>query len=236
MATKRKSNKKKDVKVYLIVLWTLFVMFGLSVFLLFHGIVHEWFGEMPTFEELENPETNLATEIISADGKILGTYYIENRSNVSYEDISPDLIHALIAIEDVRFYEHSGIDKRALFRVAKGLMTGNSDQGGGSTITQQLAKNLFPRGENLSKVKLVIRKLQEWVTATKLEYNYSKDEIIAMYLNTVFTDITPLVSRRRRRRFSARSLTNSRSKRLRCWRASSTHRRSSARNVTLTTP
>lgn len=186
MAKKRKSNKKKDIKVYMIVLWTLFVMFGLSVFLLFHGIVHEWFGEMPTFEELENPETNLATEIISADGKILGTYYIENRSNVSYEDISPDLIHALIAIEDVRFYEHSGIDKRALLRVAKGLMTGNSDQGGGSTITQQLAKNLFPRGENLSKVKLVIRKLQEWVTATKLEYNYSKDEIIAMYLNTVF--------------------------------------------------
>ena len=183
---KKKTNKKKDVKVYMIVLWTLFVLFGLSIFLLFHGIVHEWFGEMPTFEELENPETNLATEIISADGKILGTYYIENRSNVSYSDISPDLINALIAIEDVRFYDHSGIDKRALFRVAKGLMTGNSDQGGGSTITQQLAKNLFPREENLSKTRLIIRKLQEWVTATKLEYNYSKDEIVAMYLNTVF--------------------------------------------------
>lgn len=167
-------------------IWSLFLIFALSVFLLFHGIVHDWFGEMPTFEELENPETNLATEIISADGKLLGTYYIENRSNVSYADISPDLIHALIAIEDVRFYEHSGIDMIALFRVAKGIATGNSDQGGGSTITQQLAKNLFPRGENLSKTKLVIRKLQEWVTATKLEYNYSKDEIIAMYLNTVF--------------------------------------------------
>lgn len=184
--TKNKTKKKRDIKVYLIVIWTLFLLFALSVFLLFHGIVHEWFGEMPTFEELENPETNLATEIISADGKLLGTYYIENRSNVSYADISPDLIHALISIEDVRFYEHSGIDKIALFRVAKGIATGNSDQGGGSTITQQLAKNLFPRGENLSKTKLVIRKLQEWVTATKLEYNYSKDEIIAMYLNTVF--------------------------------------------------
>ena len=184
--TKNKTKKKKDIKVYLIVIWTLFLLFALSVFLLFHGIVHEWFGEMPTFEELENPETNLATEIISADGKLLGTYYIENRSNVSYADIAPDLIHALISIEDVRFYEHSGIDKIALFRVAKGIATGNSDQGGGSTITQQLAKNLFPRGENLSKSKLVIRKLQEWVTATKLEYNYSKDEIIAMYLNTVF--------------------------------------------------
>lgn len=183
---KNKTKKKRDIKVYLIVIWTLFLLFALSVFLLFHGIVHEWFGEMPTFEELENPETNLATEIISADGKLLGTYYIENRSNVSYADIAPDLIHALISIEDVRFYEHSGIDKIALFRVAKGIATGNSDQGGGSTITQQLAKNLFPRGENLSKSKLVIRKLQEWVTATKLEYNYSKDEIIAMYLNTVF--------------------------------------------------
>lgn len=183
---KNKTKKKRDIKVYLIVIWTLFLLFALSVFLLFHGIVHEWFGEMPTFEELENPETNLATEIISADGKLLGTYYIENRSNVSYADIAPDLIHALISIEDVRFYEHSGIDKIALFRVAKGIATGNSDQGGGSTITQQLAKNLFPRGENLSKTKLVIRKLQEWVTATKLEYNYSKDEIIAMYLNTVF--------------------------------------------------
>lgn len=186
MAEKKKTTKKKSVKVYLIVLWFLFVVFGASVYLLFHGIVNEWFGEMPTFEELENPETNLATEIISADGKILGTYYIENRSNVSYDDISPDLINALIAIEDVRFYEHSGIDKRALFRVAFGVFTGKSDKGGGSTLTQQLAKNLFPRGENLSKTKLVIRKLQEWVTATKLEYNYSKDEIIAMYLNTVF--------------------------------------------------
>jgi penicillin-binding protein 1A len=94
--------------------------------------------------------------------------------------------NAIVAIEDVRFYEHSGIDMKALFRVAKGVMTGNSDQGGGSTLTQQLAKNLFPRGENLSKSQLVIRKFQEWVTATKLEYNYSKDEIIAMYLNTVF--------------------------------------------------
>ena len=183
---KRKSKKKRDIKVYLIVIWTLFVLFGVGIYLLFHGIVNEWFGPMPTFEELENPETNLATEIISSDGKLLGTYYIENRSNVSYADISPDLINALISIEDVRFYEHSGIDKIALFRVAYGVFTGSSEQGGGSTLTQQLAKNLFPRGENLSKSKLVIRKFQEWVTATKLEYNYSKDEIIAMYLNTVF--------------------------------------------------
>lgn len=194
MAEVKKETKDKKTKVeakqqgirwYLVVLWTLFVIGVTSVFGLFYGIYHEWFGDMPTFEELENPSTNLATEIISADGKVLGTYYIENRSNVSYSELSPHLVEALLAIEDIRFYEHSGIDQRALLRVIFGIATGN-DKGGGSTLTQQLAKNLFPRGENLSTPQLVIRKFQEWVTATKLEYNYSKDEIIAMYLNTVF--------------------------------------------------
>ena len=176
---------KKSIRWYLVVLWSMFVIAVTCGFGLFYGISHEWFGDMPTFEELENPSTNLASEIISADGKILGTYYIENRSNVSYSELSPHLVNALLAIEDIRFYEHSGIDQRALLRVVFGIVTGN-DKGGGSTLTQQLAKNLFPRGENLSTPQLVIRKFQEWVTATKLEYNYSKDEIIAMYLNTVF--------------------------------------------------
>ena len=182
---KKVEAKQQGIRWYLVVLWTLFVIGVTSVFGLFYGIYHEWFGDMPTFEELENPSTNLATEIISADGKVLGTYYIENRSNVSYSELSPHLVEALLAIEDIRFYEHSGIDQRALLRVIFGIATGN-DKGGGSTLTQQLAKNLFPRGENLSTPQLVIRKFQEWVTATKLEYNYSKDEIIAMYLNTVF--------------------------------------------------
>lgn len=186
MAKNKKEEKKKfKIKPFVIVLWSLFLVFVISIFLLFYGIVHEWFGKMPTFEDLENPQTNLATEIISADGKLLGNYYIENRTNVSYDELSPHLKNALIAIEDYRFYEHSGIDQKALFRVAIGVLTG-TERGGGSTLTQQLAKNLFPRGENLNTVQLVIRKLQEWVTATKLEYNYSKDEIIAMYLNTVF--------------------------------------------------
>ena len=186
-AKKKKNSKAKEtgVRWYLVVLWSMFVIGVTCGFGLFYGISHEWFGDMPTFEELENPSTNLATEIISADGKILGTYYIENRSNVSYSELSPHLVNALLAIEDIRFYEHSGIDQRALLRVIFGIATGN-DKGGGSTLTQQLAKNLFPRGENLSTPQLVIRKFQEWVTATKLEYNYSKDEIIAMYLNTVF--------------------------------------------------
>lgn len=184
---KKTSDKAKEtgVRWYLVVIWSLFVIGVTCGFGLFYGISHEWFGDMPTFEELENPSTNLASEIISADGKILGTYYIENRSNVSYSELSPHLVNALLAIEDIRFYEHSGIDQRALLRVIFGIATGN-DKGGGSTLTQQLAKNLFPRGENLSTPQLVIRKFQEWVTATKLEYNYSKDEIIAMYLNTVF--------------------------------------------------
>lgn len=183
--TSKTSNANQGIRWYLVVLWSLFVIGVTCVFGLFYGITHEWFGDMPTFEELENPSTNLASEIISADGKVLGTYYIENRSNVSYGELSPYLVEALLAIEDIRFYEHSGIDQRALLRVIFGIVTGN-DKGGGSTLTQQLAKNLFPRGENLSTPQLVIRKFQEWVTATKLEYNYSKDEIIAMYLNTVF--------------------------------------------------
>lgn len=183
--TKKSDNTKRGIRWYLVVLWSLFIIGVTCGFGLFYGINHEWFGDMPTFEELENPSTNLASEIVSADGKILGTYYIENRSNVSYSELSPHLVEALIAIEDIRFYEHSGIDQRALLRVISGIVTGDS-KGGGSTLTQQLAKNLFPRGENLTTPQLVIRKFQEWVTATKLEYNYSKDEIIAMYLNTVF--------------------------------------------------
>ena len=165
-------------------LWIIFGIFVFLIILFFFCVAKGVFGTMPTFEELENPQTNLATEIISCDDKVLGTYYVENRSNVRYAELSPYIPQALISIEDERFTEHSGIDEKALFRVAFGVITGRK-KGGGSTITQQLAKNLFPRGENLSKPKLVLRKFQEWITATKLEYNYSKEEIVAMYLNTV---------------------------------------------------
>ena len=165
-------------------LWIIFGSLLVLLILFFTCVATGVFGTMPTFEELENPRTNLATEIISADGKILGTYYVENRSNVRYAELPHYMPEALISIEDERFTQHSGIDEKALFRVAFGVLTGNK-KGGGSTITQQLAKNLFPRGENLSKPKLVLRKFQEWITATKLEHNYSKEEIVAMYLNTV---------------------------------------------------
>ena len=179
------SHKIKDNGIgrYIVRFWM--IVFGIYLLgiLFFFGVASGWFGQMPSFEELENPRQNLASEIYSADGIMLGTYFIENRSNVSYRDISPHMINALIAIEDIRFEEHSGIDEKALVRVFYGVVTGNF-KGGGSTITQQLAKNLFPRG-HLNKIQLVIRKFQEWVTAVKLEKYYSKEEIIAMYCNTV---------------------------------------------------
>ena len=182
--TKKKKNTTPGKSNAIRNLWIIFGSLLVLIILFFFCVAKGLFGTMPTFEELENPKTNLATEIISADGKVLGTYYVENRSNVRYSELSHYMPEALISIEDERFTEHSGIDERALFRVAFGIITGK-DKGGGSTITQQLAKNLFPRGENLSKPKLVLRKFQEWITATKLEHNYSKEEIIAMYLNTV---------------------------------------------------
>ena len=150
------------------------------------------FGKLPAFEELENPKNNLATEIYSEDGEMIGCFFIQNRSYVDYGELSPSLVAALISTEDMRFYSHSGIDFVSLARVAvKTVALGNRSQGGGSTITQQLAKNLYPRdttvyGNPISKgSRLVIAKLKEWITAVMLEYNYTKEEIITMYLNTV---------------------------------------------------
>ncbi len=179
----QESGKKKFFN-YIFKFWALWFLLVAILVVFFYGVVAEWFGSMPTFEELENPKSNLASEVYSSDSELLGTYFIENRSNISYRDISPNLINALLAIEDIRFEKHSGIDEKALLRVFYGVITGNR-KGGGSTLTQQLAKNLFPRGR-LSTPQLVLRKFQEWVTALKLERYYSKEEIIAMYLNTVF--------------------------------------------------
>ena len=165
-------------------LWISFITGILTFVLLFFSISMGWMGYMPTLEELENPKTNLASEVYSADQVLLGKYYIEDRSTVSFDELSPNLVEALLATEDVRFYKHSGVDIRALLRVAKGLITFKR-QGGGSTITQQLAKNMFPRGDTLTTPEKVLRKFKEWVIATRLEYNYTKDEIMAMYFNAV---------------------------------------------------
>ena len=166
-------------------LWYAFAAFWVAIFLFFTLLSLGWLGFMPSFEQLENPESNQASEVLSEDGEVLGFIGIENRSNVTYDEISPNLINALIATEDARFFDHSGIDARSLGRVLfKTLIGRNRGSGGGSTITQQLAKNLFPR-EHKSKLGTVYSKFKEWVVAVKLEHNYSKQEIIAMYFNTV---------------------------------------------------
>lgn len=181
----RKINLKIHNK-YVRYFWLIFLTPLVFVVLLMSSITMGLWGFMPSFEELENPKSNLASEIYSADGVLLGTFYIHNRSNVRYDEISPQTIDALLATEDIRFHYHSGVDIRGIFRVlVRNILGGRRSAGGGSTISQQLAKNLFPRGENPSFAKIVITKLKEWVTASKLERSYTKEEIIAMYLNTV---------------------------------------------------
>ncbi len=181
-----KKTANDGSRKYLKFLWILYAsVFGFLI-VLFTCISLGVLGFMPTFEELENPRSNLASEVYSSDQVLLGKYYIENRSNIHFDELSPNVVNALIATEDARFTEHSGVDVRSLFRVIwKTIIGRDQGSGGGSTITQQLAKNLFPRDEKLSKLKLISIKLREWVTAVKLERNYTKEEIIAMYFNTV---------------------------------------------------
>ena len=178
------SKEGINFKRYIIAFWSIVVFCIVAGFLFFILIAKGVLGFMPSFEELENPKNILASEIISSDGKILDTYFIsENRSSVEYKDLPPNLIDALIATEDIRFYKHSGVDLRGLMRVIIGILTGDSSSGGGSTLSQQLAKMLFPRENNISKPGLVLRKFKEWVIAVKLERSYTKEEIILMYLN-----------------------------------------------------
>ncbi len=173
------------------ILWTIVFAPFLFIFTLIILISAGTFGELPTFEELENPRSNIATELISSDGEVLGTFYVENRSFTDYSELSPYAVAALVSTEDARFYSHSGIDFIGLSRVVvRTVLLFQHNQGGGSTISQQLAKNLYPRDttkrSTIGKAfNLVVSKLKEWVTATMLEYNYTKEEIIAMYFNTV---------------------------------------------------
>jgi penicillin-binding protein 1A len=162
-------------------IWVLVWFPFLLLFLIAYLTSKDVFGKLPSVEELQNPKSNIATVILSSDGKILGKYYAENRINVEYKNLSPWTIKALLATEDIRFNEHSGIDIKALFRSAFGVFTGSS-KGGGSTLTQQLAKMMFPR-EKLSKPQLILRKIKEWIIAIRLEKNYTKEEIMTMYLN-----------------------------------------------------
>jgi penicillin-binding protein 1A len=171
-----KLTTRRAVRIFWIVVAS---PFALLLFLLGLASIGA-FGRLPTFEELENPKSSVATEIISEDGKTLGTYSSENGTLVDYSELTPDLVAALVSTEDIRYYGHSGIDYVSLMRVALRTVGLGQRQGGGSTITQQLAKNLFKR-----QGWIVTDKLKEWVIAIKLEYNYTKEEIIAMYLNTM---------------------------------------------------
>ncbi len=180
MAQKNNSTATvKDINYYKKKFWKLF-FYGMGVMALFFTLA-SWgfFGSMPSFEDLENPESNLATEVISSDGVTIGKFYNENRTPIKYQDLPSHLVKALVATEDERFYEHSGIDAKRTFGAALKL----GSNGGASTISQQLAKQLF-HGEG-SKFFLfrVIQKVKEWIIAIKLERQYTKDEIIAMYFN-----------------------------------------------------
>lgn len=179
MAQKNNSTPVKDINYYKKKFWKLF-FYGMGVMALFFALA-SWgfFGSMPSFEDLENPESNLATEVISSDGVTIGKFYNENRTPIKYEDLPQHLVKALVATEDERFYEHSGIDAKRTFGAALKL----GSNGGASTLTQQLAKLLF-HGEGSSfKPFRVIQKVKEWIIAVKLERQYTKNEIIAMYLN-----------------------------------------------------
>lgn len=160
-------------------IWRLFLGGLVTIFIVFMLAALDVFGTLPTFEELENPENNLATEVISIDGETLGKYYRENRTPVKFSELPDNLIQALIATEDERFYEHSGIDFQGTARAAVKL----GRDGGASTITQQLAKMLFTKTASGNIGKRLIQKVKEWVIAIRLEKQYTKNEIITMYLN-----------------------------------------------------
>ncbi|MDF2158875.1 transglycosylase domain-containing protein [Algoriphagus sp. CAU 1675] len=176
----------------------LWILFGAGVFgfILFVWMVSVnflgLFGPLPDFEALENPESEVASELYSADGVLLGTYYRENRSPVNYNELSPNLVNALISTEDVRFENHSGIDMTAMIRVfVKSILLGQS-AGGGSTLSQQTAKNLFKTRTDANQgylssvpgLRMLIIKTKEWIVATQLERAYTKNEILTLYLNT----------------------------------------------------
>ena len=173
------------IKWFVRFLWTLLFLIVVATGVAFYAIDQGWVGYMPPIEDLQNPINRFATQVYSSDGKLLGTwnYNRENRVMVDYTKLSPALVDALVATEDVRFYEHSGIDFYALARaiVKRGLM-GKKSAGGGSTITQQLAKQLYSERVHTT-LERVLQKPIEWVIAVKLERNYTKDEIITMYLN-----------------------------------------------------
>lgn len=177
----KKNNRSADAdfSFYIKRFWQIFGISIGSVFLIFLLASFGLLGHMPSFNDLENPESNLATEIISSDGETIGKFYNENRSSITYADLPKHLVDALVATEDERFYEHSGIDARGTLRAATSLGT----SGGASTLSQQLAKQLFHGEGSKNIVMRLFQKVKEWIIAIRLERQYTKNEIIAMYFN-----------------------------------------------------
>jgi len=181
MAAKKnnQTNTTKDINYYKKKFWRIFAYFLLGILAFFLFASWGLFGSMPSFEDLENPDSNLATEVISSDGVVLGKYFKTNISQLKYSDLPKNLVEALVATEDARFYEHSGIDGRGTLRAVFSLGT----NGGASTLTQQLAKQLF-HGEGSRFLPFrILQKVKEWIIAIRLERQYTKNEILAMYCN-----------------------------------------------------
>lgn len=182
-STTSKAKKKflsfSIVKRIIITIWVLFFAGILAIFAIFWGASNGWLGEIPNVRDLENPDIYVASEIISSDGVLLDRFEAERRTPVDYKDLPPHLVDALLAKEDVRFFDHSGVDIKAAFRA----ISSAGESGGGSTITQQLAKQLYTKDPASNKVKRVFQKIKEWVTSVQLEKLYTKEEIIAMYFN-----------------------------------------------------
>ena len=188
MAKKRisKSRRKKKIRYTLLKYVLIFVLLaGIAAGLFVYSVYAGLWGKLPTYAELRDIRNDEASVLYSEDGELIGKYYIENRTNVKYEGITRNALDALIATEDVRFYEHQGVDKISMLRVFfKTFLLRHRSSGGGSTISQQLAKNLYPREEQQVTFMPVV-KLKEMFTARRLENIYTKDEILALYLNTV---------------------------------------------------
>ena len=177
---KKQKKRINPYKKYTRLIWGSIILGIAGLFLLFAGAALEWYGPMPDLQQLENPRTNLATQIISSDGVILGKYYLDdNRTPISYEELPQTMVEALIATEDERFYEHAGIDWKGTLRAVAYL----GKRGGASTITQQLARQIFVGVRSRNPIKAILQKAQEWVIAVQLEQRYTKKEILSLYLN-----------------------------------------------------
>ena len=180
MSKNKKRVKKGIYRKPILFIWGVFLIGVLCLFFLFGGAALGFFGPMPDLRQLENPRTNLASQIISSDGEILGKYYLkDNRTPISFEELPTNMVEALIATEDERFYEHSGIDWRGTLRAFVYM----GKRGGASTITQQLARQIFVGVRSRNILKTVLQKAQEWVISVQLEQRYTKKEILVMYLN-----------------------------------------------------